>query len=219
MIEREETIKEKVLENFAEAVENPQELADAQETLAEVAENVMKTMIIENDQVSTLDLKELRFMSTQFALCAKQAKEENYMIPMQTGDSITGVSLKIVRGTKDQGFVDIMFRGEMMGKVAASFQAKENGISGMIATDDPDTRELLADHMGMFAEALGEDNNEAVDVSVAYVKDLDLSNYRHTTETTETKSPVQTRRLYHIAESFLSTVKEFVSERYEIAPR
>lgn len=217
--EKVEDLKEKVLENFAEAVENPQELADAQETLAEVAENVMKTMIIENDQVSTLDLKELRLMSTQFALCAKQAKEENYMIPMQTGDSITGVSLKIIRGTKDQGFVDIMFRGEMMGKVAASFQAKENGISGMIATDDPDTRELLADHMGMFAEALGEDSEEAVDVSVAYVKDLDLSNYRHTTETTETKSPVQTRRLYHIAESFLSTVKEFVSDRYEIAPR
>lgn len=206
--EKVEDLKEKVLENFAEAVENPKELADAQETLAEVAENVMKTMIIENDQISTLDLKELRLMSTQFALCAKQAKEENYMIPMQTGDSVTGVSLKIVRGTKDQGFVDIMFRGEMMGKVAASFQAKENGISGMIATDDPDTRELLADHMGMFAEALGEDGNEAVDISAAYVKDLDLSNYRHTTETTETKSPVQTRRLYHIAESFLSTVKE-----------
>ena len=205
-------IRDQVLENFADALENPKELADAQEALAKTAENVMKTMIVENDHISSVDLKELRLLNKQFALCAKKAKQESYMIPMQTGDSVTGVSLKIVRGTDEQGYVDILFRGELMGKVAASFHAKENGISGMIATDDKNTRALIADHIGMFAEAVNEDGNEPLDVSVAYVDQVDFMNYEKVTGEEEETSPVQTKRLYHIAEAFLKTMQELISD-------
>jgi hypothetical protein len=145
------------------------------------------------------------------------------MIPMQTGDGVTGVSLKIIRGEKKKGFVDILFRGDTMGKVAASFEAKENGISGMIATDNEETRQLLADHAGMLAERLQEEGNEPVDLRVAYVPDLSLEHYsssqekrnaallaKDDTEAQEPqKDPVQTTRLYHIAESFIGVMKEF----------
>lgn len=207
-----QSIRDQVLENFAEALENPEELADAQEALAKTAENVMKTMIIEDDHVSSIDLKELRLLNKQFTLCAQKAKQESYMIPMQTGDSVTGVSLKIVRGTDEQGFVDILFRGELMGKVAASFHAKENGISGMIATDDKQTRAFISDHIGMFAEAVNEDGSEPLDVSVAYVDEIDFMNYEKVTENTGDKSPVQTKRLYHIAQAFLTTMQELSSD-------
>lgn len=206
------SLRDQVLENFADALENPKELADAQETLAKTAENVMKTMTVENDNISSVDLKELRLLNKQFALCAKKAKQESYMIPMQTGDSVTGVSLKIVRGTDEQGYVDILFRGELMGKVAASFHAKENGISGMIATDDKNTRALIADHIGMFAEAVNEDGDEPLDVSVAYVDQVDFMNYEKVTGEGEETSPVQTKRLYHIAEAFLKTMQELISD-------
>ena len=86
-------------------------MADAQETLAEVATNVMKTMINENEKITARDLKELRLMNNQFSLCAQKAREESYMIPVQTGDDVTGVSLKIIRGKEDKGLVDIFFRG------------------------------------------------------------------------------------------------------------
>lgn len=244
-------LKEQVLEQFSEAVKSPEAMADAQENLADVAENVMKTMIIERKDASAVDLKELRILNQQFTLCAKRTEEESYMIPMQTGDTVTGVSLKIVRGTEDKGLVDILFRGELMGKVAASFQATATGVSGMIATDNQETRQLLSNNLGLLASMINEDGNEPMDVSVAYVEKLDLDHYERNTILSYTKdstgavqsaqadattadataaddsiivtstststnantnanadTTVQTRRLYHIAEKYLETIRE-----------
>jgi hypothetical protein len=218
-----EDMKELVLERFGEAIKAPEDLAEAQEALAETAEHAMDNMILENESVNSLDLRALRLATRQFTLCAQQTKEESYMIPMQTGDSVTGVSLKIIRGEKKKGFVDILFRGDTMGKVVASFEAKENGISGMIATDNDQTRQLLADHAGMLAERLQEEGSEPVDLRVAYVPDLSLEHYSSSQEKRNAallakddaeaqepqKDPVQTTRLYHIAESFIGVMKEF----------
>ena len=135
-VEKAAQMKQQVLESFGEALKNPTELADAQETLAEVAEHVMDGMIIEDPEVGTLDIRAMQLATAQFKLCAKKTTEESYMIPIQTGDSVTGVSLKIVRGEKKKGAVDILFDSPSMGKVAASFEAKSNRISGMIAVDD-----------------------------------------------------------------------------------
>lgn len=212
-------LKQQVLEDFSEALKNPSELADAQETLADIAENVMSTMIIEDPQMQTLDLRMLRQMSTQFSLCAKQAKEDEcYVIPIETGDSVTGVSLKIVRGKKEKGLVDILFDGGRMGKVAAAFRAQEQGISGMITVDKEETERLFKDHLEEMSNAMQETEagtGEAVDIQVAHVSDLSLARsqmagisreerMRANGELADTREdPVQTRRLYHIAESFI----------------
>lgn len=217
-------LKQQVLEDFSEALKNPQELADAQETLAEVAEHVMDTMIIEDPDVNTLDIRAMRQMVAQFTLCAKQTKEECYMIPVQTGDSVTGVSLKIVRGKKEKGLVDILFDGGKIGKIAASFQAKERGISGMIATDKADTRQLLSDQLDKLTAVMQEDadGEEAVDIKVISTSDLSFAQYeiaginreekmKERGELSEdTSNEIQTRRLYHIAESFIQSIGQLV---------
>ena len=174
-------LKQQVLEEFGEALKNPAELADAQETLAEVAEHVMDDMIIEDhDDIGTLDIRAMQLATTQFKLCAEKAKEESYMIPIQTGDSVTGVSLKIVRGEKKKGAVDILFESSAMGKVAASFEAKSNRVSGMIAVDDPQTAQTLREHLEAFTEAVKQGPDaaeESVDINVAYVEELSLAHY------------------------------------------
>lgn len=213
-----EDMKQLVLERFGEAVKTPEELVKAQETLADVAEHAMENMIIEEDSVSTLDLRALRLAAQQFSICAKQAREECYMIPMQTGDGITGVSLKIIRGEEKKGLVDILFRGNVMGKVAASFEAKEDGISGMIAADNEQTRQLLADNLGILADKLNESGGEKVDLRAACIPDLSLEHYSARQENRSqapqgtapegVREPVQTTRLYHIAESFIELIAE-----------
>lgn len=214
-IEKVRELKEQVLEQFAEAIKSPTEMAEAQETLADIAEHVMDSMIIEDEQVSAVDLRELRLLGKQLSLCAKQSREECYMIPMETGEGVTGVSLKILRGEEKKGLVDILFRGNLMGKVAASFEAKEDSISGMIATDEEQTRQLLSENLGLLAERLHETQNEKVDLRVAYIPDLSLEHYAVNLKWSERKSvaaeeqnPVQTARLYHIAESFIQTIQD-----------
>ena len=204
-------MKAKVLENFGEAVKTPEEMAKAQATLAEVAEKVMQTMIIENEPVSVKDIKDLRLMNQQFMLCNQKAKEESFLVPVETGDTVTGVNLKIVRGKSDKGLVDIFFRGALMEKVAASFEAKENGISGVIATTDEETRRLFADNLGMLAEKIQMDGNEALDIRVAKVEDLSAWQFeKNTLPETGEATQVQTKRLYHIAESFIQTIADLM---------
>ncbi|MGN0426596.1 MAG: DUF6240 domain-containing protein [Agathobacter sp.] len=214
-IEKVRELKEQVIERFAEAIKSPTEMAEAQETLADIAEHVMDTMIIEDEQVSAVDLRELRLLNKQLSLCAKQSREECYMIPIETGEGVTGVSLKILRGEEKKGLVDILFRGSLMGKVAASFEAKEDSISGMIATDDEQTRQLLSENLGLLAEKLNEQQDEKVDLRVAYIPDLSLEHYAVNLKWSERKpaaagekNPVQTTRLYHIAESFIQTIQD-----------
>jgi len=204
-------IKAQVLENFGEAVKTPEEMAKAQATLAEVAEKVMQTMIIENEPVSVKDIKDLRLMNQQFFLCKEKAKEESFLVPVETGDTVTGVNLKIVRGKSDKGLVDIFFRGAWMEKVAASFEAKEKGISGVIATTDEETRRLFADNLGMLAQKMQMDGQETLDIRVAKVEDLSAWQFeKNTLSETGEATPVQTKRLYHIAESFIQTVSDLM---------
>mgnify|MGYP003299793417 CR=1 FL=1 len=205
-------MKNTVMERFGEAVKAPEEMAKAQETLAEVAERVMQTMIIENETVSVKDINDLRLMSQQFMLCSQKAKEESYLVPVATGDSVTGVSLKIVRGKEDKGFVDIFFRGALMEKVAASFEAKENGISGVIATTDEETRKLFAENLEILTEKMQTEGGENVDIRVAKVADLSMWQFeKNSSSETGEKSPVQTKSLYHIAESFIQTIQELTN--------
>ncbi|MCM1282833.1 MAG: flagellar hook-length control protein FliK [Muribaculaceae bacterium] len=217
-------LKAKVLKDFGESLKNPEELADAQETLADVAEHVMDTMLVEDPSVRSLDIREMRQMTSAFALCAKKAKEESYMVPVQTGDSVTGVSLKIVRGTEKKGMVDILFDSPRLGKVAASFHAKEQGISGMIAVEDQKNREMLARNLGSLVSALKGSGAETgkVDIRVTLAKNLSLEHYEMAGIQREEKmaaagelaeertDTVQTTRLYHIAESFIQYSSKFM---------
>ncbi len=222
-----EAIKEEILERFGEAVKTPKEMAEAQETLAEVAEHTLDNMIMIDDNVSSVDIKAMRLVNAQMSIFAERAKEENYAIPVLVNGEVTNVELKIVRGTKKKGMVDIMMDINRMGKVAAKFEAKENGISGLIASDQKDTREFLAEHLGIFSETIQEQDGESVDLSCAFVQNLDLDRFSSSVEKTETgfqleasqeektqeKSSgedyeIQTSRLYHMAESFIRVIKE-----------
>ena len=233
-----EAIKESIIEDFGEAVSEPEALAEVQETLGTVAENVMKTMI-SSDEVTSIDVREMRLMQAKLSINQTLAKKEQYSIPVLVGDKVTNVSLKIVRGVETKGIVDIMLESEMSGKIAATFQAKEEGISGLVVTDKQETRDLLADQMGFLASAIQESDGEQVDLRFAIEKNLDLNHFSGVAsgksgnvtsvndsaastkeavdkegQSTEGKKEdsvykVQTARLYHIAEAFLKTIREF----------
>lgn len=219
-------LKNKVLEDFGEALKNPDELKKAQETLAEVAEHVMDTMIIEDgSEVRTLDMRAMRQVTRQLALCAKRADEESYMIPVKTGESVMGVSLKVIRGKKEKGFVDIMFEDERLGKVTASFQAKEGSLSGMIAVDNEDARQLLAGHLDVLTRSLqtADGGKEAVNLNIACVSGLSFARCEMAGINREQKmaengdladdssNQVQTSRLYSIAEIFIQSIQKLQS--------
>lgn len=71
-----EAIKESIIEDFGEAVSEPEALAEVQETLGTVAENVMKTMI-SSDEVTSIDVREMRLMQAKLSINQTLAKKSS----------------------------------------------------------------------------------------------------------------------------------------------
>lgn len=210
-----EKIKAELLEEFGEAVKTPKEMGEAQEKLGKLAENVMKTMI-ESDEVTSLDVREMRLLAAQMSIGRQLAREEQYSVPVMVSDGVVNVSLKIVRGVDKKGTVDIMMESELRGKIAATFQAKEEGITGLVATDHQDTRQLLEESAAGLLSALGD---ETVSMNYVYSQEFDMNRFssgmygihaeESEAESKESESyQVQTARLYHIAESFIRTIRD-----------
>ena len=212
-----EAIKQELLEEFGEAVSEPADMAVAQEKLGELAENVMKTMI-NSDHVTSLDVREMKMLSAQLSVNSILAKEEQYAVPVMVNDELMNVSVKIVRGVDKKGIVDIMMESELRGKIAATFQAKEDGIHGLVATDLEETAELFKEQTQNLMDSLGGENDDVTELHCAHIEDLDLKHFSmgafgvdakdesRTSEDQETYR-VQTSRLYGIAEHFIKAVK------------
>ena len=223
MLDEIATIKQELLKQFGHAVAEPKEMAEAQEALGKLAENVMKAMI-ESDEVTSLDIKEAKLLRAQISLQKQMAKKETYSVPVLVGDEITNVTLKIVRGVEKRGIVDVMLESKLAGKIAATFQAKENGISGIVATDREMAKADMQEQMNALAEALRDGSMEEIDIKVAHIPDLNLNHFTNTSITKENSDQteeltkeapeksdayqVQTTRLYHIAESFIRVIRE-----------
>lgn len=215
------SIKQQLIEDFGKAVTEPKEMAEAQEALGKLAENVMKTMI-ESDEVTYIDIKEAKLLRAQLSIQKKMSQKETYSVPVLVGDEVTNVTLKIVRGVEKRGMVDILLESQLSGKIAATFQAKEKGISGMIATDNPDTKDDMLKRLDQFAKALQGEDIESADIKVAYITDLDLNHFSNTPVSKDSAdvagkaeasadtdaSQIQTTRLYGMAEAFIRVVKE-----------
>lgn len=210
-----EDMKQAVLDAFGEAISAPEAMAEAQEKLGVLAENVMRGML-ESDDVTSVDIREMRLLSTQLSIGNALLKDEQYSVPVMTGDGVVSVSLKIVRGVEKKGVVDITMESALRGKLAAVFHAKEHGMTGLIATDNADTKELMEQLTGKLVESF--DAEEQVDVRYAYSEELDLNRLsgledaktERTDEGSEETYQVQTARLYRIAETFIQQIREIL---------
>ena len=211
------------LEQFSEAVKTPVELAKAQEELAETAAHVMDNMIIENKETGSLDIRQMKLLCSQLRMASGMAKQENYIVPVETSDgSVTGVNLRIVRGEDKKGFVDIFMEDSLNGRIAATFEVKENGVSGTIITSEDSTRVLLEKNISAFAENIGNAENGPADLRVVCMQDISAENFitgGNSKKTAEQKAldgnenksyNVQTSRLYNIAEQFIVNISDML---------
>lgn len=210
---------DETLRRFSESVKNPKELAQAQETLADTAEHVMDSMIIEDRRTGSLDIRQMKLLCSQLRIASNMSRQENYIVPIETADGVTGMKLSIVRGEDKKGLVDIFLEDKKCGRVAAYFEAKENSVSAMIVTDDEQTKKLFEDNITMFEAGIS-DGEQRVRIDVALEHDISAkepmaSDTKSATESE--KQPdgserVQTTRLYHIAEQFIVNAQRVIAQ-------
>jgi hypothetical protein len=205
---------EDLLSTFAEALKDPEELKQAQQKLNDFAEKQMEEQI-EQDGITSLDVRGMKLLHTQLAINTSLAKQEQYSVPVRIDDEIIHVSLKIVRDADTKGTVDVSMEHEQYGKIAATFQAKADGVNGLIVSDKPETKAALESVGEQLAESISDGETE---LRFAEMKDLDLDHFgtgafgvhaKNAAEAAEDEQyQVQTARLYQIAENFIRLLRE-----------
>lgn len=202
-------IKEDLIKRFAEALESPTEMAKAQETLAEVAENAMKGMLPAEKNIQSLDVKNLKLMRKELQLNTQLAKDEQYAIPVLVEDELATVHLKIVRADDEKGKVNVIFDTNSLGKIAAELVDSGKQIDGLIVSDQKETTQMLKENSQELATALGSDE-KSVRLSYITQEELDLTNFEisagNSSDNEDKDNQVQTVDLYKMAKAFLSNV-------------
>lgn len=212
-----EEVKQGILEDFAEAVKTPEDMAKAQKKLADIAENVMKTMA-ETKDVQSFNIRDLKILRQEIELGTKMAKEENYAIPVLVADEYTNIQLKIVRGTEKRGRLDVIFDSPKLGKVAARFQVQGEKVKGYIASDSQETIESLRNQQDQLSEKLSMDGTLYPNLDMIQSEGLDLTQfslddrtYGDISNQSEEEYQVQTKTLYGMAKVFIGAVKQLVA--------
>ena len=209
-------IKADILDKLGESLGAPEELAEAQNTLAEVAEHCGQTVMYAHG-MSTLNIRQLQMMTAQLHLGVSMTKEERYQIPVMTRDGAVGVNVKIVRGPEKKGSVRITMECETYGRVAAELHAQERGISGYIASDSRAGVDALTRGQDRLASMLGELVGEASEnrIQILYSEHVEFVQFElgaiksgQGPDAEEGAREVQTKTLYGIAEKMVCFFRE-----------
>lgn len=209
-----EAVKQEILEDFGEAIKTPEDMAKAQKKLADVAENVMKTMA-ETRDVQSFNIRDMKILRQEIQLGTKMAKEENYAIPVLVADEYTNIQLKIVRGTEKRGGLDVIFDSPSLGKVAARFQVQGEKVKGYIASDSMETIDKLQEQQEQLSQRLSMEGTLETNLDIIYSDNLELTQFALADKTygdvsnqPKEEYEVQTRTLYGMAKEFIGTVKQ-----------
>lgn len=157
----------------------------------------------------------MKLLCSQLRIASNMSRQENYIVPIETADGVTGMKLRIVRGEDKKGLVDIFLEDKKCGRVAAYFEAKENSVSAMIVTDDEQTKKLFEDNITMFEAGIS-DGEQRVRIDVALEHDISAKESKMSDNETKKQldgsESVQTTRLYHIAEQFIVNVQRVIAQ-------
>lgn len=218
-------IENEILQRFSNALEAPEEMAKAQENLADTAENVMKTMLPDADDVSAVDVKAMQMVHKQLSIASAWAKEDTYTIPVMVGNEATNVTLKLVQGKDKKSCLDVLFETANLGKVSASFHMGTDRTSGFVVSDAKETLEKIKQNPAFENMNLATAHVENLDLAETYTKLLTMRTEENTNfngevrqkeeigQSVEEKQQDQADRpgnkeLYQFAKAFLEAVKE-----------
>lgn len=209
--------KEEILHKIGEHIQTPEELADAQQTLAEVAEHCGQTVLREG--MTSLDVRQYQMMTAQLQLGAQLAREERYQIPILTSEGVMGVNVRIVRSSEKKGRVRVTMDSAAYGKVAAELQATDRGVKGYFASDSRAGADRLQQELPRMNELLaeGEPDVDNYEIHAIYSGHLDLVRFE-LAETPDEGAPdaqtieIQTKELYGMAEKVVRFLQEGITK-------
>ncbi|MBR5596591.1 MAG: hypothetical protein IKW30_04195 [Lachnospiraceae bacterium] len=204
-----EALEEGILKKAEKFLEN-MEKENKPEAVYDDMISYTKEMLQEslNRESKYLNLKELQSLYKQLSFASDLAKEENYEIPIQIGEEITSVNLKVVHRNSEKREVRITMDTEDFGKIDARFVETDDGLEGSVLTDYMDGKKRLEGHSNRLQEALKEALQETkLEVKSIFFginEKMDINSLQHISNNKKTDITL----LYKVAKEFISYVKD-----------
>lgn len=201
--------KEKsVLELIDKFEENFNDEKSAKEGYATILDNVKETVSDMAEYVAdtSIDLKTLSLCNKQISVAAKMSMSENYVVPYMTENGPETMNLTIRHDTDNAGTVTATLNSEKFGEMTAFFKMDENGLSGIISTQNKEGLDVVK----QIAKDMNEKYGEKSSVS-AVIGIQNLNNESRKGKISKESADiniVDTKELYNVAKTFLIAFKK-----------
>ena len=196
-----EKAAEKLTEAFDDEVSAKQGYEEFTKEIADELDEVAA-----KEEVTAVDLKEIHLLHKQLHLAGTNAKQEDYQIPVQIGEEITSVRLRVVRGTGENGKVKVMMETEKYGLAEAEFKVSGREVEGFIAVTKEGAEQELQGIEDRMKEVLQDSDLEISAFHFVQSKRLKTASFMK--EEQESEAKVSSAQLYKTAKAFLQAISE-----------
>ncbi len=196
--DEQEEQKEKLREKMSEFVEQLDDEEGRDQAYAELMDAADEPLQEEMYQrTDALEIRELHLLHKQLYVARKLAESENYEFAMEIGGELTGVNLKIIRGSEEAG-ASVRFDCAAYGEVFARFELKEETVNGFVSGTSRDGIEKLSERRSEFGRLSGYD--------VSAVSYLEADRLKEDTEGSDPAGNASVQKLYGIVKAFLKSL-------------
>ena len=202
---------------FSDACHTPEEMAEAQEALGTLAENVMKTMI-ETEDVRTIDMDGMKLVVQQAKAMQEMATTgETYHIPMMVADETGTMSIRIVRGNGEAGLIKMALYLESTGTVSTTFRYEAGEVNASVECETAQMREQFASKASMIERIMQQETGytfsfsytQSAGISASDIYNWNIGNFELADELAKARdNEIQTEALYGIARGYINVVAE-----------
>ncbi len=189
-----------VIENFTE--ENSAQ--SAYQKMSETMGQVLQEAAFYSS--TSIDIREISLAMKQLHVAGDLVREENYEIPIQIGEEATSISVKILHDRTSGGSVSITMENETYGKLGASFEAREELLSGYVVSDSLEGLKRAKEGKDIFLSRLAERGIMTENIIFIYSESLSINNFAGKTD--DNSKSLSTRNLYETAKAFIQVMSE-----------
>ena len=200
-------------QRFSDACHTPEEMAEAEEALGTLAENVMKKMI-EMEDVRTIDMDSMKLVVQQSKAIREMANSgETYHIPIMVADEAGNMNLRIVRGSGESGLIKMALYLQSTGTISTTFRYEAGEVKANVECESAQTREMFATQAPMIANTMQQETGFSFSFSFTRVEGVsvtDVYNWQLGNFQVEEKrdNEIQTEALYGIARGYIKVMSE-----------
>lgn len=198
--EREEMLE--AMDGIAEGLEDAESMEEQYTKLAQKVEQMLDSRVADR-QITSMELQELRNLTSGIGLISQLARREDYQVPVVVGDSVTNMHVTILPGTQQKGRVEISVDSERLGKVEAEFYVKENQVDGQVNCLSKKAADSLQERLEDYAKELKKQGMALGSVIYTLKKKSTDANRENVVASQEKQD---TRNLYKAAKAFVSHI-------------